>query len=464
MEKLELDDIQGLVARGYGRLRAARFLGLQFGSANGAREWLDTLAGQLTTAVDDPRDQAVQVALTHGGLLSLGLPPAIAAQFAPEFREGMVTEHRRRVLGDLGTDAPENWRWGGEANPRIDALLMLYAADEVGLDALAGAQTGELARASIEIVVSLDTTDIGNVEPFGFRDGISQPVPAGVGRDGRRDDTIRAGEFVLGYANEYGLLTDRPLVEAATDPRNLLPADSAGSADRDLGRNGSYLVVRQLEQDVRGFWRFMEERAGSGAESGPIGLAAKMVGRWPGGAPLALAPGADEAALAGATDFGYQREDPDGLRCPIGAHIRRANPRDSLDPNPGTADSIALNKRHRILRRGRAYGPLLSRETALASSTDGIERGLHFACIVANISRQFEFVQHTWANNPKFDGLYDEVDPITGSRSEGGSNFSMPASPVRTRLTGIPSFVTVRGGAYFFMPGIRATRYLAALE
>jgi len=464
LEKLELDDIQGLVARGYGRLRAARFLGLQFGDPPDARKWLDVLPGQLTTAADDPRDRAVQMALTHSGLVALGLPLAIATQFAPEFRDGMITEHRRRVLGDLGADAPEHWRWGGDANPRIDALLMLYAADDAGLETLAKAHLGELSRASIEIVVSLDTTDIGDIEPFGFRDGISQPVPAGFGRDGRMDDTINPGEFVLGYTNEYGLLTDRPLVEAAMDPRNLLPADSAGSADRDLGRNGSYLVVRQLEQDVRGFWRFMEERAGGGVESGPVGLAAKMVGRWPGGAPLALAPGADDNALAKSNDFGYHRDDPGGIRCPIGAHVRRANPRDSLDPNPGSADSIALNKRHRILRRGRAYGPFLPREAALASAADGVERGLHFACIVANISRQFEFVQHTWANNPKFDGLYDEVDPITGSRSESGSNFSMPANPVRQRLTGIPSFVTVRGGAYFFMPGIRATRYLAALE
>ena len=402
--------------------------------------------------------------MTYPGLVALGLPDAIASQFAHEFREGMTTEHRQRVLGDFGADAPANWRWGGEANSPIHALLMLYAADESGLEALLSRQLADLQSASIEVVVSLATEDIGDVEPFGFRDGISQPVPEGFGREGRKEDTIRPGEFVLGYANEYGLLTDRPLVPAASDPRNILPSDAAGSANKDLGRNGSYLVLRQLEQDVPGFWKFIHGRAGGGADEQNTALAAKMVGRWPGGAPLALAPQADDAALAKANDFGYHAGDPDGLACPVGAHVRRANPRDSLDPNPGSPDSIAVNKRHRILRRGRAYGPFLSRDDALSANAESVERGLHFACIVANISRQFEFVQHTWANNPKFDGLYDEVDPITGPRTDAGSNFSMPANPVRNRLTGIPAFVTVRGGGYFFMPGIRAIRYLAALE
>jgi Dyp-type peroxidase family len=396
--------------------------------------------------------------------LALGLPEAIESQFAHEFREGMTTDHRQRILGDLGADAPANWRWGGDANPPIHALLMLYAADERGLEELVSRQTAEFPAASIEVVVSLGTDDIGDVEPFGFRDGISQPIPEGFGREGRQEDTIQPGEFVLGYANQYGLLTDRPLVSAASDPANILPADAAGSASRDLGRNGSYLVLRQLEQDVKGFWKFIHEHAGSGTAEAPVSLAAKMVGRWPGGAPLALAPEADNTELAKANDFAYHESDPDGLACPVGAHVRRANPRDSLDPNPGSSDSIAVNKRHRILRRGRAYGTLLSKDDALSKGGDGVERGIHFACIVANISRQFEFVQHTWANNPKFDGLYDEVDPITGPRTDGGSSFSMPAEPVRKRMTGIPAFVTVRGGAYFFMPGIRAIRYLAALE
>jgi Dyp-type peroxidase family len=344
---------------------------------------------------------------------------------------------------------------------------MLYAADDAGLEPLAAAERVVLDGAHAEVVAALDTTDIGDVEPFGFRDGISQPVADGLGREGRPEDTVKPGEFVLGYTNEYGLLTDRPLVAAGSDPSNLLPRDSGGSSAKDLGRNGSYLVVRQLEQDVPRFWQFLDEAARRNGEARPeerTKLAAKMVGRWPGGAPLALSPDRDDEARAKENDFGYHHTDADGLRCPIGAHVRRTNPRDSLDPDPGSEESIKLNRRHRILRRGRAYGPRMTVEEALeAGSGDGVERGLHFACLAGNIARQFEFIQHTWANNPKFGQLYDEVDPISGPRGRAGATFSMPANPVRTRITGIPAFVTVRGGGYFFLPGIRALRYLGAL-
>ena len=95
------------------------------------------------------------------------------------------------------------------------------------------------------------------------------------------------------------------------------------------------------------------------------------------------------------------------------------------------------------------------------------ERGLHFICLGANLSRQFEFVQHTWANNPKFNGLYDDPDPLIGDRDPRGKGkqgtFTEQARPVRRRTTGMPSFVGIRGGAYFFLPGVRALRYLAAL-
>jgi deferrochelatase/peroxidase EfeB len=187
-----------------------------------------------------------------------------------------------------------------------------------------------------------------------------------------------------------------------------------------------------------------------------------MVGRWPSGAPLTLAPDADTPKLFDANDFGYHADDPDGLHCPVASHVRRSNPRDSLDPKPGTAKSYELNKRHRLLRRGRAYGPPMSIDEALAGG-DGEERGLFFACVVGNISRQFEFVQHTWVNNGHFGGAYGEIDPVVAIPGEGGATFSIPGSPVRERLTGLPAFVTVRGGGYFFMPGIRAIRYLAAL-
>jgi hypothetical protein len=80
-------------------------------------------------------------------------------------------------------------------------------------------------------------------------------------------------------------------------------------------------------------------------------------------------------------------------------------------------------------------------------------------CLNTNVARQFEFVQQTWSNSPKFGDLYDDRDPIVAGRSA----FSMPAGPVRRRLTDVPRFVTTRGGAYFLLPGLRAVEYLAQL-
>ncbi len=144
--------------------------------------------------------------------------------------------------------------------------------------------------------------------------------------------------------------------------------------------------------------------------------------------------------------------------------MRRSHPRDSLDPKPGTVDSVNLDKRHRLLRRGREYGPPVAASDLLEEAPpDDAERGIFFICLAANISRQFEFVQHSWVNNPKFDVLYDEPDPVVGYHAEGANSFSIPADPVRERLHNIPNFVTTKGGAYFFLPGLRALRYLSSL-
>jgi Dyp-type peroxidase family len=180
-----------------------------------------------------------------------------------------------------------------------------------------------------------------------------------------------------------------------------------------------------------------------------------MVGRWPSGAPLVKAPDHDAPALADDNDFAY-RDDPGGLACPIGAHIRRANPRDSLGPEP-TA-SLDASDRHRLLRRARSYGP-----AGDGTRSAGSETGLYFICLAADLARQFEFVQHTWLNNATFNGLYDDADPLTGTHHPAGATFTVPARPVRHRYRGLPQFVRTRGGAYFFLPGVSAVRYLAQL-
>jgi Dyp-type peroxidase family len=467
VEKLELEDIQGLLARGYGRLRAARFLLLSFMEPGLAGPWLRGLAGKITHAGEDPRTNALHVAFTPDGFRALALPEDAIAGFSNEFREGMTTRHRQRILGDTGTSAPASWLWGGPDTPAIHGVLMLYAVDEPTLATLVGAQVPALADAKVSIVATLDTCDLGGNEHFGFHDGISQPVIDGIGRDGPAAQTVQAGEFVLGYLNEYGLLTDRPTIPADQDRAGILPGLAGSGRGKDLGRNGSYLVVRQMEQRVSRFWRSLDQLTRHDDTPDPearVRLAAKMVGRWPGGAPLTLSPDADDPSQASMNDFGYHEQDADGLRCPIGAHIRRTNPRDSLDPNPGSEGSIRLNRRHRILRRGRAYGTRLTMDEALQGEASDGGRGLHFVCLVGNIQRQFEFIQHTWANNPKFAGLYEEVDPLVGPRGADGATFAMPVSPVRARVQGLPEYVTVRGGAYFFMPGIRAVRYLASLS
>lgn len=477
MTTLNLTDIQGIFARGYGELEGGCYMLLGVRDAAAARAWLARLAGLVTTADSRPEERALQVAFTHGGLKALGLDDDTLGTFPHEFQDGMTSRYRRRILGDDGDSAPENWQWGGPNNAPVHVLLMLFARDEPSRlefcrEMSGGFEAGgvEQIGRTLECVVLRDEANNCSKEHFGFCDAIAMPFVEGLGKAGPPSNTIKAGEFILGYPNEYGLLTERAMVKPARDPRGLLPTDAGGSGDRDLGCNGTYLVFRQLEQHVNRFWQFMEDKTrsadGTSDPGARIRLASKMVGRWPSGAPLLLSPAADDTRLGHENDFAYYAADPHGFKCPVGSHIRRSNPRDSLDPHPGTEKSIAINKRHQLLRRGRAYGrPVadsMDPSDILRAEATG-ERGLHFICLNANISRQFEFVQQTWANNPKFDGLYNDPDPIIGSRGPGDDIFTEQSEPVRRVVRGLPQFVTVRGGAYFFLPGLAALRYLASI-
>jgi Dyp-type peroxidase family len=461
---LELDDIQGLVARGYGDLPSAAFILASIEEPARTSEWLRTLADDVSPASQRSREHAVHVAFTIAGLSKLGLEGSGADWFSVEFTGGMTATHRRRVLGDVAADAPETWEWGGPRTPEIDVLVMLYARGPAELRARREDHSARLLAGGMHQIVRLGTRDLDGREHFGFHDGVSQPFVEGLSKTGPESNTVRAGEFVLGYRNEYGLYTTSPLVEAATDRSDVLPTALAASSRRDFGRNGTYLVFRQLLQDVEGFWRYAASAAEAG-ESSAIAVAAKMVGRWPSGAPLVLSPDHDDDSRSDDNDFSFHDPDLFGDRCPVGSHIRRANPRDSLEPDPGSTASVAVNKRHRLLRRGRSFGRRIEIAAALAGAdppSQDHERGLHFICLNANIARQFEFVQHTWLNNPKFGDLYGDPDPLVGA-TDGPRSFTIQRPPVRRRLPEMPSFVTVRGGGYFFMPGIRALRYLAAL-
>ena len=153
--------------------------------------------------------------------------------------------------------------------------------------------------------------------------------------------------------------------------------------------------------------------------------------------------------------FGYAATDLHGHGCPVGAHVRRANPRDGLAKDPASAQTLldAANN-HRILRRGRKYGP----PPTDRHTDDGAERGLLFICLNADIARQFEFVQQTWILNRNFATLYDETDPLVGPK--GG--FTIGEQPLR-RIVDVETFIQSAGGEYFFLPSLPALKYLASL-
>jgi Dyp-type peroxidase family len=469
-DTLNLEDIQGIIIRGYGNLTVACYVLLEISRPDAARTWLGSIANTITTGQARPENNALNIAFTPSGLKKLGLEPEVLAMFSNEFIDGMVTPHRSRTLGDVAESAPEHWIWGGPTSRPIDMVLMLFTGNDQELLDMYNTYSNTFAAHGLLEIKRLDTVDLGYIDHFGFHDGISQPVMTGLPKSEIPMNTIQTGEFLLGYPNEYGLYTDRPLIKSSADPQGLLPHDASGSGNMDLGRNGSYLVFRQLHQDVRGFWQFLDRATknpdGSSNPATRTKLASKMIGRWPSGAPLVKAPDEDDPQLTNSNDFGYYQIDPYGYNCPIGAHIRRTNPRDSLEPQPGTEKSIDVGKRHRILRRGREYGKPVNPEDLFNANVpvgEEPDRGLHFICFCANIARQFEFIQHTWVDNPNFNGFYDDTDPILGVHSPDGGTFTIQATPVRRRVTGLPRFISVLGGAYFFMPGISAVRYLASL-
>jgi deferrochelatase/peroxidase EfeB len=241
---------------------------------------------------------------------------------------------------------------------------------------------------------------------------------------------IKSGEFFLGYPDETGLRPTLPVPEL-------------------LSRNGSYLAYLRIEEHVAAFRSFLRE-GGRTPEKQEL-LAAKLMGRWRSGAPLVLAPNKDDPAIATdlqrTNDFKYAEEDPYGYRCPVGSHIRRMNPRD-------TAEHV---ERHRMIRRGGTYGPPLPE----GAPDDGIERGIAAFIGCADLARQFEFAMSVWANDPSFKNLANERDPIVGTQ-DGTFDVTIPARPIRKKITGLPAFTTIRAGAYFFLPGIRALRFLAS--
>jgi Dyp-type peroxidase family len=474
---LETHDIQGLVLRGYGTLTSARFVLLEVTDDVRAREYLRGLCGRINLARDSPETCALQVAFTAPGLARLGVPKSALVTFSRELLEGMDDDVRADTLGDRGDNDPSTWQWGRRSEP-IHMLLMVYAVDE---PTLSEQLTKELAASKdgFRVLHHKQTTTLADQkEHFGWRDGLSMPKIEGVPRERpkRKEQEswtgpIRPGEFVLGYHNDYDAFTECPTAEAADDPANHLPA--AGGR-KNLGRNGSYLVYREMTQDVLKFWSYLETHSrepGDDPAARAIALGAKMVGRWPNGAPLVTSPERDDPARATDNEFKYAA-DVVGLRCPPGAHIRRANPRDVLAADRSHEASLLMVRKHQMIRRGRAFGRPISdkmdpREILAArTKPDGERRGLHFICLVGNISRQFEFVQRAWIHSANFAALSKDGDPIAAARRPPGhenpnDEFTCPATPVRRKYKQLPQFTRLVGGAYFFLPGIAALRFIA---
>jgi deferrochelatase/peroxidase EfeB len=461
-------------------LSQACFLLLRVSDTAAALDWIRTAPVSNSELLAAPPETALQLAFTSAGLRALGVADAIISGFSEEFISGMAGDvNRSRRLGDINGNSPHCWRWGGPAAGEPHVLLMLYAGAGK-LDRWRTQLEGTAFSRAFELLAELPTPSSTSREPFGFADGISQPEVDWWGQTTGRSrsrprysHSMALGELALGHLNEYGLYTDRPLVPA-DESSQYLPAARDHRGMRDLGCNGTYLVLRQLAQDVRGFWRYLDSVARSDPQRREQ-LAAAMVGRNRNGEPLADASGLNGFDFDG---------DPGGERCPLGAHIRRANPRTGDFPpevsgpvsrllaSLGFArrdhhdDLVASTRFHRIVRRGRAYGPELTPEQALMDTAEEAESGLHFVCLGANIARQFEFVQSAWIMSGKFAGLRAEADPLLGNRNPlpGGwssNHFSLPQnnSPASS-LAQIPPFVTVIGGAYFFLPGIRGLRYL----
>lgn len=447
----QLCDIQAVLNSGFGWLTNSRFWLLTIADQNQARNWLSKFAGGLVLSAKDVKDrkknqkqsipEAIAVAFSFSGLARLGLKETSEHPFPTPFRGGMGSELRAALLRDV----PREWQWSDVDGFRGQQTVHVLVAQWW----LAGGQPtmpppNANAFSTIRIVESPSGPFWANgklKEPFGFRDGLAQPVIRGLrdeeGSNPTRirqdagslyeDRVVDPGEFVLGYRNQYDELTYTPDVEhwAAADPGTRFTL------------NGSYLAVRQIQQNVEAFNALGKA------------ICAKLMGRSKSGLPLSWkGPPNAQVSDSTADAFRYQVEDANGFMCPKGAHIRRMNPRDSLGVD--VKSGIKASKLHRLLRRGRPY----------LEVTEGEKKGegLFFIACNADLERQFEFMHQRWMRNFRFVNLNHEDDPIVGS-PKAPKMFTIPALPSGDQVS-LEAFTQTLGGGYFFLPGIRALEFI----
>ncbi len=476
---LETDEIQSILFGPMGDLKHSELFGITVPAGISGRkrkkmlEWLEK-----TVSFGDrkPAGNAMIAAFGPNGLARLGLGERLGRDamsgFPPSFRQGMDHGARSRLLDDDGPNAPAKWRWGNKNNP-VDLVLICYGRTTSELTALTKQLEKEVKDAGLGVGTRVPMGGKPRNGPakehFGFVDGVSQPLIKGTAKalgTVPQQHVVEPGELILGYKDQRQYFPLSPVVPAWADPLSLLPAPAGGHgkpadgesdpAVRDFGRNGSYLVVRQFEQHVSGFHTFCRDAANKLNKDGHSGfnvtagwIAAKMVGRWQDGTSLVRNRyGEKDRTIDNA--FTYGAEDPQGTHCPLGSHIRRSNPRDSLGED--RERQIELTKRHRILRVGRRYEYTPAGEKSR-------EKGLMFMCLNTDIERQFEFIQQTWVSASAFHGLDTERDPLVGDPQK-NDQFTIPTESGGLTVSGLRNFTTLHGGGYFFMPGRGAIRFL----
>ena len=442
-------DIQGDILRAYGNAYdCTSYVFTRVDDAAEGRAWLKEIAPRVRSdeSWTGPKPEThLNLAFTYRGLLALGVPEHVADSFSDEFREGMA--ERASLLGDRGESDPDRWdgRLGtGAAHVMLTVNGQTREQTKAELDRL----SAEAEAAGVEVLHAEHAALLeGAREHFGYADGFAQPAIEGVNEDRAngggvpladgRWRPLALGEFILGYPDE----------DSRDDPGRLptAPADP-------LGRNGTYVVWRKLHQDVALFRQVMRDAAELYEDGDELKLRAKVVGRWPDGTPLVTSPetptGPFDPLAPGANDFRYAEPDREGMRCPLGAHIRRSNPRDAL----GWEGRLSF--RHRMIRRGMPYGPPLPE-----GEEDNKDRGLVFVCFNASISRQFESVQVQWLNSGNIFGLGLDKDFILGDATGAGKMTVAGRPPFF--LAPQASFVTTRGGEYLFAPGLTALQAIA---
>jgi deferrochelatase/peroxidase EfeB len=389
---LEFEDIQHFLIHRSPAL-AARYEFLTFRKPSAGRAWLRAMTEKVTTAAAVRSGQLdtrwVTVALSWNGMRALGLDDHSLASFPEEFRQGMAA--RAEMLGLTGANHPERWR-GGLASADLHAIVILFARDVPERERCRIEHEKFVTQcAGVDVLSSLDLEAIPPFdyahEHFGYRDRLSQPMIEGTGERPipGSGPAIKAGEFFLGYPDEEGSGAEMPQPEI-------------------LSRNGGYLAYLMIEEHVGAFRDFLRQHGEAHDEQELV--AAKLMGRWRSGAPLVLTPEKDDPKLAGdlqhTNDFDFGKMDPHGYACPLGAHIRRMNPR----------DTAANMNRRKMIRRGGTYGPPLPE----GAPEDSRERGVAAFVGCASLVRQFEFAMNVWANDPNFHELGNERDPIFGTQ------------------------------------------------